>query len=157
MSRTEKIKNNIQVQNAVSKISYTMLHKDVKKELQQLINGCTFLGKNRVEAKEIYNIIQKCNEISEVQVFHYLEHYRVTKNQQIPKSKSTKEKYKRIATMVSELFEQMIEDGKPLNDLIKYRKKQQVLTSEQTQEHIDLVNSGVDLQALIDHLVSLKK
>ncbi|WP_336983865.1 MULTISPECIES: hypothetical protein [unclassified Cedecea] len=158
MARAEKIKNNRKVYEAIIKQQFSFLDRDLKQEIKDMINNCTFLGKNKVEAAEIYYIVQQSVELSESSVFYYLELYRATKNLSTPKSKSTKEKYKRVCTMLSDIIEKAIEDGRPINDMVRYRKNKQVLTAEEAQQHLELVShEGVTLQELIDHLVSLKK
>ena len=82
--------------------------------------------------------------------------FRQNKNQNYPDSKSSREKYKRIATLVSQAFEVLVKEGKSLNRMKQYKPKKTV-----TEEHVALVellkDEGADLITLIERLVVMNK
>ncbi|MGU4363115.1 hypothetical protein [Cedecea sulfonylureivorans] len=156
MARKEAIHNNQKVQGALKNITLHALSKEAKDVMRNLIQESDFLGKNRVPEEDVYAIVRNSPELSEQLTFEYLKLYRQTKGMNYPDSKSAREKYKRIATLISQAFEQLLNDGVPLNMIAKYKSKQ-LMTDEQKAAHLEMLDSGADLQSLIDHLVAMKK
>jgi hypothetical protein len=156
MAKKETIHNNKIVQAALRNVSLYTLSKEAKEVMRKLIQESVFLGKNRVPEKDVFYLVSNCPELSEQLTFEYLKLYRQQEGMNYPDSKSAREKYKRIATLVSQAFEQQLEDGVLLNGMEKYKPKQ-LMTEEQKVAHLDLLNSGADLQSLIDQLVVMKK
>lgn len=66
--------------------------------MRGIIQESTFLGKHRVPEEDVFAIVKNAPEFSEVMVFEHLKLFRQNKNQKYPDSKSSREKYKRIAT-----------------------------------------------------------
>ncbi|MER1584712.1 hypothetical protein [Enterobacter hormaechei] len=102
------------------------------------------------------NPVKNAPEFSEDMVFEHLKLFRQNKNQNYPDSKSSREKYKRIATLVSQAFEVLVKEGKSLNRMKQYKPKKTV-----TEEHVALVellkDEGADLITLIERLVAMNK
>lgn len=105
MARKETIHNNQMIQNELRFISFNSLSSEAKEVMRGIIQESTFLGKNRVPEEDVFAIVKNAPEFSEVMVFEHLKLFRQNKNQNYPDSKSSREKYKRIATLVSQAFE----------------------------------------------------
>ncbi|SUX96155.1 hypothetical protein [Citrobacter youngae] len=156
MAKKEKIHNNEKVQQALKYVTLHTLSQEAKEVMRNLIQESVFLGKNRVPEEDVFCIVSNSPELSEQLTFEHLKLYRQAKGMNYPDSKSAREKYKRIATLVSRAFEQLLTDGVPLNRMTKYKPKQ-MMTEEQKAAHLKMLDDGVDLQSLIDHLVAMKK
>lgn len=105
MARKETIHNNQMIQNELRLICFNSLSSEAKEVMRGIIQKSTFLGKNRVPEEDVFAIVKNAPEFSEVMVFEHLKLFRQNKNQNYPDSKSSREKYKRIATLVSQAFE----------------------------------------------------
>ncbi|MEI9769792.1 hypothetical protein [Enterobacter asburiae] len=115
MARKETIHNNQMIQNELRFISFNSLSSEAKEVMRGIIQESTFLGKNRVPEEDVFAIVKNAPEFSEVMVFEHLKLFRQNKNQNYPDSKSSREKYKRIATLVSQAFEVLVKEGKSLD------------------------------------------
>ncbi|ANS42650.1 hypothetical protein [Serratia inhibens] len=155
MAKKEKIHDNKIVQEALKSITLTSLSTEARDVMRNLIQESNFLGKNRVPEKDVYYIVKNAPEISETMVAEHLKLYRQINGQNYPSSKSAIEKYKRICTLISQAFEQLLNDGSTMNGLKKYVKKKP-LTAEQVLEIKDLLDSGIDAQAVIDLVAKMK-
>lgn len=155
MARKEIIHNNKLVQQALNNISITTLCSEAKETMRKLIQESESLGKNRVPEEDVYYIVKNAPEISKYMVAEHLKTYRQIKGQAYPSSESAIEKYKRICMLVSQAFEKLLSDGSTMNGLKKYVKKKP-LTVEQVQEIKDLLDTGIDAQAAIDLIVTMK-
>jgi hypothetical protein len=113
MARKETIHNNQMIQNELRFICFNSLSSEAK-VMRRIIQESTFLGKNRVPEEDVFAIVKNAPEFSEVMVFEHLKLFRQNKNQNYPDSKSSREKYKRIATLVSQAFEVLVKEGNPL-------------------------------------------
>lgn len=156
MARKETIHNNQMIQNELRFICFNSLSSEAKEVIRGIIQESTFLGKNRVPEEDVFAIVKNAPEFSEDMVFEHLKLFRQNKNQNYPDSKSSREKYKRIATLVSQAFEVLVKEGKSLNRMKQYKPKKTV-----TEEHVALVellkDEGADLITLIERLVAMNK
>ncbi|MFX2606840.1 hypothetical protein V6281_23780 [Enterobacter asburiae] len=156
MARKETIHNNQIIQNELRFISFSSLSTEAKKVMREIIQESTFLGKHRVPEEDVFAIVKNAPEFSETMVFEHLKLFRQNKNQNYPDSKSSREKYKRIATLVSQAFEVLVQEGKSLNRMKQFKPKKTV-----TEEHVALVellkDEGADLITLIERLIAMNK
>lgn len=155
MAKKETIHNNKKVQAALKNVTLYTLSKEAKEAMRKLIQESKFLGKNKVPEEDVYYIIKNAPEIGKYMVAEHLKAYRQNKGQAYPSSESAIEKYKRICMLVSQAFEKLLSDGSTMNGLKKYVKKKP-LTVEQVQEIKDLLDTGIDAQAAIDLIVTMK-
>lgn len=160
MARTEKPHDNREVQKELKKIKFKELSVEAKDAINQAIQGCKSLGRNKVDSEEIYEILQKCEYITKPLALHTVNMKRAsgTISKLQLKGNSQAEKYKLVSKRVSEALELLILQGIPLKNsmkrtLSKVQGKQ--LDGKQEKELADKVKAGVPINDLIKYLSGL--
>ena len=160
MARPEKPHDNREVQKELKKIKFKELSVEAKDAINQAIQGCKSLGRNKVDSEEIYEVLQKCEYITKPLALHTVNMKRAngTISKLQLKGNSQAEKYKLVSKRVSEALELLIVQGIPLKNsmkrtLSKVQGKQ--LDEKQQKELADKVKSGVPINDLIKYLSGL--
>ncbi|MCK7131720.1 hypothetical protein [Enterobacter bugandensis] len=160
MANIEKPHNNRVVQKEVKNIKYKELSREAKEAINNAIQGCRSLGRNKVDSEEIYEVMRKCEYITRAQTLYTINLMRstgaITKMQL--QGKSQEDKYKTVSKLVSQALELLIVQGIPLKGSMK-RVVNQVAgkqLDEQQQKVLDeKVKSGVPINDLIKYLSGL--
>ncbi|EMO5716219.1 hypothetical protein RVW00_001160 [Enterobacter bugandensis] len=160
MANTEKPHDNRVVQKEVKNIKYKELSREAKEAINNAIQGCKSLGRNKVDSEEIYEVMRKCDYITRAQTLYTINIMRstgaITKLQL--QGKSQEDKYKTVSKLVSQALELLIVQGIPLKGSMK-RVVNQVAgkqLDEQQQKVLDeKVKSGVPINDLIKYLSGL--
>ncbi|HGH5981670.1 TPA: hypothetical protein ACJI8J_005204 [Kluyvera georgiana] len=158
MARKEKIHNNRTVQEKLKNFPFSELSRKYKKVLREKVQEATFLGHNKINEEDIYAILRNADELSEEKVIYHLVARREKIGGNTPDSKSTREKYKRICTIISQAFETLIQEEEEVNGLkaiAKGLKRKAQLNEMQKQKHIQMLNDGASIEELIKHLKGL--
>ena len=104
MARPEKQHDNREVQKELKKIKFKELSVEAKDAINQAIQGCKSLGRNKVDSEEIYEVLQKCEYITKPLALHTVNMKcasgTISKLQL--KGNSQAEKYKLVSKRVSE-------------------------------------------------------
>ena len=157
MANKERIHDNSAVKAALANLSCTgALSDEAKTVLNNLIQNATYLGKTKVDKSDVYAIVRNSDEISKAETQRCLYANRGYLESNTPSSKSSLEKYKRIALEVSKAFQELIENGTPMAFTAKLKPKHQ-MNEEQKMMMIELIQSGTDTQELIKLLAEIKK
>lgn len=157
MANKEKTHDNAAVKEALRNISGVgSLSAEARQVLRDLIQNATYLGKNRVDEADVYAIVRNSEEISKAETRRCLYIKRGHLESLTPDSKSSLEKYKRIALEVSNAFKELIENSTPMVFTAKLKPKHH-MNDEQKLLMIDLINAGTDTQELINLLAEIKK
>ncbi|ELJ9647847.1 TPA: hypothetical protein I3798_003549 [Enterobacter cloacae] len=160
MANIEKPHDNRVVQKEVKNIKYKELSREAKEAINNAIQGCRSLGRNKVDSEEIYEVMRKCEYITRAQTLYTINIMRstgaITKMQL--QGKSQEDKYKTVSKLVSQALELLIVQGIPLKGSMK-RVVNQVAgkqLDEQQQKVLDeKVKSGVPINDLIKYLSGL--
>jgi len=160
MANIEKPHDNRVVQKEVKNIKYKELSREAKEAINNAIQGCKSLGRNKVDSEEIYEVMRKCDYITRAQTLYTINIMRstgaITKLQL--QGKSQEDKYKTVSKLVSQALELLIVQGIPLKGSMK-RVVNQVAgkqLDEQQQKVLDeKVKSGVPINDLIKYLSGL--
>ncbi|EHX9247426.1 hypothetical protein [Escherichia coli] len=160
MANIEKPHDNRVVQKEVKNIKYKELSREAKEAINNAIQGCRSLGRNKVDSEEIYEVMRKCEYITRAQTLYTINLMRstgaITKMQL--QGKSQEDKYKTVSKLVSQALELLIVQGIPLKGSMK-RVVNQVAgkqLDEQQQKVLDeKVKSGVPINDLIKYLSGL--
>ena len=158
MARKEKVHDNTTVQGKLKYFPFSELSKKYKKVLRKNIQNATFLGRNKINEEDLYEILRNADELSEDEVIRHLKVHRDKLGKSSPDGKSTAEKYKRICTIVSKEFEVLIQEEEEANRLkaiLKDVKVKAALNDVQKQQHIQMLNDGASIEDLINHLKGL--
>ena len=158
MARKETVHDNRTVQGKLKYFPFSELSKVYKKELRKNIQDATYLGRNRINEEDLYEILRNADELSEDKVMHHLKVHREKNGKKSPDGKSTAEKYKRICTVISKAFEVLIqeeEEASRLKAIVKDVKAKAALNEVQKQQHIQMLNDGASIEDLINHLKGL--
>ncbi|HHL2879796.1 TPA: hypothetical protein ACQ43U_001111, partial [Citrobacter freundii] len=67
MANVEKPHDNSMVYKEAKKVKFDELSLEAKKAINDAIQGCKSLGRNKVDSEEIYEIIRKCESITRTQ------------------------------------------------------------------------------------------
>lgn len=153
MANIEKPHDNRVVQIEVKNIKYKELSREAREAINNAIQGCKSLGRNKVDSEEIYEVMRKCEYITRAQTLYTINIMRstgaITKMQL--KGKSQEDKYKTVSKLVSQALELLIKQGIPLKGSMK-RVVNQVAgkqLDEQQQKVLDeKVKSGVPINDL---------
>lgn len=160
MANIEKPHDNRVVQKEVKNIKYKELSREAREAINNDIQGCKSLGRNKVDSEEIYEVMRKCEYITRAQTLYTINIMRstgaITKMQL--QGKSQEDKYKTVSKLVSQALEVLIVQGIPLKGSMK-RVVNQVAgkqLDEQQQKVLDeKVKSGVPINDLIKYLSGL--
>ncbi|MCM7459515.1 hypothetical protein M8R57_06250 [Enterobacter hormaechei] len=160
MANIEKPHDNRVVQKEVKNIKYKELSREAREAINNAIQGCKSLGRNKVDSEEIYEVMRKCEYITRAQTLYTINIMRstgtITKMQL--QGKSQEDKYKTVSKLVSQALEVLIVQGIPLKGSMK-RVVNQVAgkqLDEQQQKVLDeKVKSGVPINDLIKYLSGL--
>ncbi|HDV6228904.1 hypothetical protein [Enterobacter hormaechei] len=160
MANIEKPHDNRVVQKEVKNIKYKELSREAREAINNAIQGCKSLGRNKVDSEEIYEVMRKCEYITRAQTLYTINIMRstgaITKMQL--QGKSQEDKYKTVSKLVSQALELLIKQGIPLKGSMK-RVVNQVAgkqLDEQQQKVLDeKVKSGVPINDLIKYLSGL--
>ncbi len=160
MANTEKPHDNRVVQKEVKNIKYKELSREAREAINNAIQGCKSLGRNKVDSEEIYEVMRKCEYITRAQTLYTINIMRstgtITKSQL--QGKSQEDKYKTVSKLVSQALELLIVQGIPLKGSMK-RVVNQVAgkkPDEQQKKVLDeKVKSGVPINDLIKYLSGL--
>ncbi|EPG4505203.1 hypothetical protein OCH31_005125, partial [Citrobacter freundii] len=160
MANVEKPHDNSMVYKEAKKVKFDELSLEAKKAINDAIQGCKSLGRNKVDSEEIYEIIRKCESITRTQCLGTVNTMRSNGNiwKQQLQGKSQEDKYKTVSKLVSQALELLIVQGIPLKGSMK-RVVNQVagkqLSGKQQKELVNKVNSGVPINDLIKYLSGL--
>ncbi|KLP45417.1 hypothetical protein [Enterobacter ludwigii] len=160
MANTEKPHDNRVVQKEVKNIKYKELSREAREAINNAIQGCKSLGRNKVDSEEIYEVMRKCEYITRAQTLYTINIMRstgtITKSQL--QGKSQEDKYKTVSKLVSQALELLIVQGIPLKGSMK-RVVNQVagkkLDEQQKKVLDEKVKSGVPINDLIKYLSGL--
>ncbi|MCR5990993.1 hypothetical protein HKW65_07340 [Enterobacter ludwigii] len=160
MANTEKLHDNRVVQKEVKNIKYKELSREAREAINNAIQGCKSLGRNKVDSEEIYEVMRKCEYITRAQTLYTINIMRstgtITKSQL--QGKSQEDKYKTVSKLVSQALELLIVQGIPLKGSMK-RVVNQVagkkLDEQQKKVLDEKVKSGVPINDLIKYLSGL--
>lgn len=160
MANTEKPHDNRVVQKEVKNIKYKELSREAREAINNAIQGCKSLGRNKVDSEEIYEVMRKCEYITRAQTLYTINIMRstgtITKSQL--QGKSQEDKYKTVSKLVSQALELLIVQGIPLKGSMK-RVVNQVagkkLDEQQKKVLNEKVKSGVPINDLIKYLSGL--
>ncbi|EOL9133062.1 hypothetical protein ACM94E_000307 [Enterobacter cloacae] len=160
MANIEKPHDNRVVQKEVKNIKYKELSREAREAINNAIQGCKSLGRNKVDSEEIYEVMRKCEYITRAQTLYTINIMRstgaITKMQL--QGKSQEDKYKTVSKLVSQALEVLIVQGIPLKGSMK-RVVNQVAgkqLDEQQQKVLDeKVKSGVPINDLNKYLSGL--
>ncbi|HDS2774482.1 TPA: hypothetical protein QIE21_002021 [Enterobacter bugandensis] len=160
MANIEKPHDNRVVHKEVKNIKYKELSREAREAINNAIQGCKSLGRNKVDSEEIYEVMRKCEYITRAQTLYTINIMRstgaITKMQL--QGKSQEDKYKTVSKLVSQALEVLIVQGIPLKGSMK-RVVNQVAgkqLDEQQQKVLDeKVKSGVPINDLIKYLSGL--
>ncbi|WP_409076055.1 hypothetical protein ACF2G4_20195 (plasmid) [Pantoea sp. C3] len=157
MVNKERTHDNTAVQAALRNLSTVgALSDEAKTVLRNLIQNATYLGKNRVDESDVYAIVRNSDEISLEETRRCLYVARGGLESNTPSSRSSIEKYKRIALEVSTGFQELIASGTPMSFTAKLKPKHH-MNEEQKLMMVELINAGTATQELIDLLAEMKK
>ncbi|HHA1271479.1 TPA: hypothetical protein ACOELQ_001957 [Enterobacter mori] len=160
MANMEKPHDNRVVQKEAKNIKFKELSQEAVEAINNAIQGCKSLGRNKVDSQEIYEVIRKCDYITRANTLYTINIMRSTGN--ITKlqlqGKSQEDKYKTVSKLVSQSLELLIVQGIPLKGSMK-RVVSQVagkqLDEQQQKELEEKVKSGVPINDLIKYLSGL--
>lgn len=160
MANIEKPHDNRVVQKEVKNIKFKELSKEAVEAINNAIQGCKSLGRNKVDSQEIYEVMRKCEHITRAQTLYTINIMRstgtITKSQL--QGKSQEDKYKTVSKLVSQALELLIVQGIPLKGSMK-RVVNQVagkqLDEQQQKVLEEKVKSGVPINDLIKYLSGL--
>ncbi|QGU37369.1 hypothetical protein D8768_16205 [Enterobacter hormaechei] len=160
MANMEKPHDNRVVQKEAKNIKFKELSQEAVEAINNAIQGCKSLGRNKVDSQEIYEVIRKCDYITRANTLYTINIMRSTGN--ITKlqlqGKSQEDKYKTVSKLVSQSLELLIVQGIPLKGSMK-RVVNQVagkqLDEQQQKELEEKVKSGVPINDLIKYLSGL--
>ncbi|MFZ4218926.1 hypothetical protein ACEV6Q_13875 [Enterobacter ludwigii] len=160
MARVEQQHDNRVVQKELKKLKFKELSVEAKNAINDVIQNCKSLGRNKVDSEEIFEIVQKCEYITKPISLHTVNMKRASGTMSKPQlhGNSQAEKYKLVSKRVSQALELLIVQGIPLKDsmkrtLSKVQGKQ--LNEKQQKEFADKVNAGVPINDLIKYLSGL--
>ncbi|EOT7379764.1 TPA: hypothetical protein I3816_004450 [Enterobacter cloacae] len=115
MANIEKPHDNRVVQKEVKNIKYKELSREAREAINNAIQGCKSLGRNKVDSEEIYEVMRKCEYITRAQTLYTINIMRstgaITKMQL--QGKSQEDKYKTVSKLVSQALEVLIVQGIP--------------------------------------------
>ncbi|WP_368894164.1 hypothetical protein [Kluyvera ascorbata] len=160
MANMERQHDNRVVQKEVKNIKFKELSPEAREAMNQAIQGCKSLGRNKVDSEEIYEVIRKCEYITKAHTLYTINTMRstgtITKSQL--QGKSQEDKYKTVSKRVSQALELLIQQGIPLKSSMK-RVVSQVagkqLDAQQRKELVERAKAGVPINDLIKYLSSL--
>lgn len=160
MANMEKPHDNRVVQKELKNVKFKDLSREAVEAINQAIQGCKSLGRNKVDSQEIYEVMRKCDYITRANTLYTINMLRcsgaITKTQL--KGKSQEDKYKTVCKRVSQALELLTVQGIPLKTSMK-RVVNQVAgkqLDEQQQKVLDeKVKSGVPINELIKYLSGL--
>lgn len=104
MANVEKPHDNSMVYKEAKKVKFGELSLEAKKAINDAIQGCKSLGRNKVDSEEIYEIIRKCESITRAQCLGTVNTMRSNGNiwKQQLQGKSQEDKYKTVSKLVSQ-------------------------------------------------------
>lgn len=160
MANIEKPHDNRVVQKEVKNIKFKELSHEAIEAINNAIQGCKSLGRNKVDSQEIYEVMRKCDYITRANTLYTINIMRstgtITKSQL--QGKSQEDKYKTVSKLVSQALELLIVQGIPLKGSMK-RVVNQVagkqLDEQQQKVLEEKVKSGVPINDLIKYLSGL--
>ncbi|WP_447743275.1 hypothetical protein [Enterobacter asburiae] len=160
MANIEKPHDNRVVQKEVKNIKYKELSREAREAINNAIQGCKSLGRNKVDSEEIYEVMRKCEYITRANTLYTINIMRstgtITKSQL--QGKSQEDKYKTVSKLVSQALELLIVQGIPLKGSMKRVVNQVVgkqLDEQQQKVLEEKVKSGVPINDLIKYLSGL--
>lgn len=156
MAKTEKTYNNERLNKSLERTTYNGLSVEAKKTLTETIQGCTFLGKNKLPEKDIYYILRNCPEISLASVEYYLSISRSNNNQKMVHGKSSIEKYKRACILACKSLEALIDEGEQIDGLKKVMPSKPLTESQKAHCTELLAKDDISAVELLAYLQTIR-
>lgn len=155
----EKPHNNSIVYKEVKKIKFKELSLEATQAINNAIQNCKSLGRNKVDSEEIFEVIRKCDYITKSLTLHTINTMRSLHNGKPQMQGDSQEtKYKTVCKKVSEALELLIIQGIPLKNSMK-RVVSQVsakqLDEKQKEVLVQKIDSNIPINDLIKYLSGL--
>ena len=160
MANMEKPHNNSIVYKEVKKLKFKELSLEATQAINNAIQNCKSLGRNKVDSEEIFEVIRKCEYITKAMTLHAINTMRSSlQNGKVQMQGDSQEtKYKTVCKQVSQALELLIIQGIPLKNSMK-RVVSQVsgkqLDEKQKELLVQKIDSNIPINDLIKYLSGL--